>query len=65
MCDWLNENHVAHNISFRQIGWQTCTSIWMSEQDMIYFKLKWDNHILAEDRIQELEGEANQSPHNR
>lgn len=48
MCEWLNDNHVVHNISVRMVGWQTCYSIWMPDKDMIYFKLKWSNDIIDE-----------------
>ena len=55
MCEWLNDNHVVHNISTRMVGWQTCMSLWMSGEDMIYFKLKWDEEILSEETMQKME----------
>lgn len=61
MCEWLNDNHVVHNISFRQIGWHSCTSIWMSEQNMIYFKLKWDDYILTEEQLEDCKKEWDRS----
>lgn len=55
MCEWLNDNHVVHNIAPRTIGMQSCWSIWMSDEDMIYFKLKWSNVIIDQEKIQRLE----------
>lgn len=55
MCEWLNDNHVVHNISSRMVGWQACMSLWMFDEDLIYFKLKWADEIWTEEKIQELE----------
>ncbi len=55
MCEWLNDNHVAHNVAARMVGWQPCMSLWMPDKDIIYFKLKWSDEILNEEKIQELE----------
>ena len=55
MIEWLNDNQVVHNISNRKIGWHTCMSLWMSGEDMTYFKLKWSDDILSEEKIEEME----------
>lgn len=55
MCEWLNDNHVVHNVAPRIIGMQPCWSLWMSDEDMIYFKLKWSDDILDEEKIRRWE----------
>ncbi len=55
MCEWLNDNHVVHNISSRMIGWHACMSLQMFDEDLIYFKLKWSDEIINEEKIQEME----------